>query len=288
MRFFITFLIIAVFLNHNTATAQAKADTEEAVYYKIITADEIIFIGKLLKNDPKEVVLLTENVGEVSIPKYQITSMEEMGKKQQSKLKNKEAFDGLYVYTNSAHSIPKGEVVAVWRLIGPAVNFGITDNFTLGVTSSWLGAPLLANVKYTFELASKVRAGVGGSFGTVSWINPSTFIGLPFANVTVGDGKRNVTLLVGRAFFKDSEDGFQFNYFNLAGMIKGQGTVSFVMDSFILLDPFTSSAVGLVIPGMRFQTKPYKAFQFGLGGAFSTLDNSTAGGAINAQWFRKF
>ncbi|MFM7311236.1 MAG: hypothetical protein ACKOZY_11550, partial [Flavobacteriales bacterium] len=78
-------LFILFTLGFSTTWANAQVRTDDYVndttsidYYKITKQDGNIITGRLKSMDAREVILITDNLGEVSIPKHEIKSMDKL------------------------------------------------------------------------------------------------------------------------------------------------------------------------------------------------------------------
>jgi hypothetical protein len=194
-------------------------------------------------------------------------------------------------------------------LYGPDFQFGLGKNVGIGVMSTWVGMPIIGTLKYSFSKTEKLHYGFGLLAGTGSWALPEWGMALPFGVVTLGDKKNNINFSAGYGAIieKGKSDG-RF-LFSIAGFSKVGKKISLVLDSFIMpagnyfneeeinYNPSTGynetiivrkrkEGFALIIPGIRWQLDPNKAFQFGFAGLMVN------GEAVPApipmiQWFRK-
>ncbi|MCB9246711.1 MAG: hypothetical protein H6606_09820 [Flavobacteriales bacterium] len=279
-------LLLCIFTLGSSNRAMAQTDTS---IYMIRTSDGQQFMGKILKQDAREVTILTEDRGELIIPKFQIKEMKVV---KSGELNPKgdyipeEAFATRYFLTTNGLPIQKGENYIEWNIFGPDAQFGVGENFGVGVMTSWIGIPIIGSIKYSFPLAERVHMGFGSLVGTGSWINP-TFAGvLPYGVFTFGDRRDNFNISYGYAGITFDGDFEGRALLSFAGMTKVGKKVSLVFDSFIIPQFMndTDETFAVFVPGLRFETKPQRAFQFGFGGV------SAGGVAIPVpipivQWF---
>lgn len=283
----LVFLITLLF----SLSAYSQSDST-ATYkqYVIIKNDGTEFIGRILSQDAREVLIVTLNLGEVIIPKHEIKEIKELKAGDLDKggryIAN-EMFSTRYFFSSNGISMKKGEGYIKWGLFGPEIEYAVDDNFTIGAGSSWLAIPLIGSAKYTFKVAETVNIGVGTLLGTGSWASPNFGLALPYGSVTFGNEKKNLTFSGGylTVFGNGEADGIAL--FAIAGLIKGGNKLSFVFDSFIVPNPLDNSEpLAVLIPGLRFQSSDRKAFQFGLAGGF----NGRSGSPLafpTVQWYRK-
>jgi hypothetical protein len=157
---------------------------------------------------------------------------------------------------------------------------------------------------------------IGTLLGTSGYLgNFDYYGGLPFANVTFGDVKKNLTFSAGYGFlgsFSNSNFGVGAPIFSIAGITKVGAKASFIFDSmfgfisakssvinYSLVYPYstyttyqTTNSFGFcLMPGMRFQTKENSAFQVSLAGV-SIYDYQTKSSFTfpmpMCTWFFKF
>lgn len=60
-------------------------------------------------------------------------------------------FSTRYSFTTNALPIVKGENYALVNLYGPEVHFALSDQFSLGVMSTWIASPLILAAKYSLK-----------------------------------------------------------------------------------------------------------------------------------------
>jgi hypothetical protein len=304
-------------------SAQVRSETDEPVIHLVIKNDNAQFIGVIIFEDAREVIIRTENLGEVAIPKHEIKEIREIseGSFRGGVFIGDELFATRYFLTTNGLPVKKGDSYIQWNLFGPDFQFGVADNFGIGVMTSWIAIPIIGTAKYSRQLGEKTSLAIGGLLGTGSWAQPDFGIMLPFVALTRGGRSHNINVSAGYgAVFYSSED---YNYlsesyttekhregrilFSLAAMTKFSPAISFVFDSFIMPpgpyrtrnegvwngDHYTqrtiterSPALMVLVPGIRWHTSPNNAFQFGFTGAY--YDGEFAPVPIPmVQWFRK-
>jgi hypothetical protein len=264
---------------NNQATVKTKdikvgVDTTQTVNtrtYQITTSDGNEFFGTIISQDSKEVLIETKNMGQVSIPKYQITEIKEMepGKENGTG----ERFSTRYFITTNGLPIKKGENYIIWNLYGPDIQFGVTDHLGVGIMTSWVGIPIIGTAKYSFNLGKNTSMSLGTLIGTGSYAAPKFAMVVPFAALTFGDSKRNINFSGGYgAVWTESEDDGRV-LLSVAGMTSVSKKASLVFDSFIIPAASHSKSLSIIIPGFRLETNKGKFFQFGFGAVFQKGEN---------------
>lgn len=307
-------LLSGIFVNE--ANAQVQIDTvDKTKVYVVTTNDGGNFVGQITYFDSKEIIIITKEMGEVSIPKYQVKSIEELDPKNLNNLGEfipNEVFSTRYFITTNGLPIEKGENYIQWNLYGPDLQFGVGKNFGIGVMTSWMGMPLIGSAKYSFSVGKSVNLGLGLLAGTGSWASIGSGGVLPFGVLTVGNRKSNLNISAGYvAFYLDqsqfgiADGNMSRPLCSIAGMTKVGKKVSLVFDSFIvgqggsktetqynpttgLYEDITVKRKGgaLLIPGIRLQTQNNSAFQFGFAGLI--VNNDLVPFPIPmVQWYRK-
>ena len=274
---------------------ESKTDTtkQELEYHVITKHDGSEFIGVIITQDAREILLRTKDLGDIYIPKHEIKQIDKISAKEAEKHIDRVAIDELfatrYFLTTNGFATPKGNHYAYFSILGPEVHFAVSDRTTIGIMSSWIGSPIVLAPKFTLTNPdSDVQFGVGGLFGTAGYIAPEWGLAVPYAALTFGSKKANINISAGYGVAGDfgSIDGGQF-LFSLGGVVQASRKLKFVFDSMMISyeqrnynynsnnNTYTTSteAIFLIMPGVRYQVETNKAFQFG----FANLANSGNG-----------
>lgn len=259
--------------------------------YIITTFNGGEFVGKLLIDNQKVVVILTEKRGRIEIPKYEIEEMRAIKSNEMSKKGAyipDQVFATRYFISTNGLPIKKGESYMLFSLWGPDINFGLADNLSVGVMTSWFAIPIIFTAKYSIQLNEKNSMALGLLAGHTLWYSSLLNAGgvLPFGAYTYGTRKSNITFSAGYAqAFADGESGGT-TVLSLAGIGHISRNISFVFDSWIMPN-FDNQTGALIMPGLRFQNKDKNAFQFGFAGVVSSEGSAPVPLPL-VQWFRKF
>jgi hypothetical protein len=270
--------------------AQQDGQSFQTRFQKITKYDGTIFIGKILTQDAREILIDTKEVGQVIIPKHEVKKIEEIKDGEiglDGEYLPPEIFSTRYFITTNGLPIEKGESYTQWNLFGPDFQFGIAKNLGVGVMTTWFATPIIGSAKYSINLSQNVNLGIGTLLGTGSWVAPDFAMALPFSSLTFGDRRQNLSFSGGYgliAYGRHTEGRFLAS---IAIMSKITKKVSFVFDSFIMPEVnYSSDNFAILIPGLRFQFQNESAFQFGFAGLI--LDNELIKVPLPAfQWFRK-
>lgn len=178
-------LLLAIsFLFSATAICQEATTQDSTKLFLVTKNDGIEFLGVILTSDAREVLIRTEKIGDVYVPKHEIKSIKEVNPKFYSEFTGEELFATRYFITTNGLPIKKGENYIQWNVYGPDFQFGIADNFGVGVMTSWAAIPIIANAKYSIKLSEKTSMALGALAGTGSWALPDFGLALPFASFT--------------------------------------------------------------------------------------------------------
>lgn len=289
IKYVVSILILGTCINFQGSDIQAQTQRDASKTYLVIKNDGSRYTGKIISEDAREVLLLTSNLGEISIPKHEIREIRELESDEinaDGSMKRSQTFATRYFLSTNGLGIDKGESYIIWNLFGPDAQFGVSDNVSLGIVTTWFGSPIIGSVKYSYPLSDKTHLGLGTLLGTGSWAALDAFVGLPYASITTGDKSKNFTFSTGYGFIAEPSDSYGRMLFSIAGMTPINDKLSFVLDSYFV--PFGGSGEtgALIIPGLRFQTEERKAFQLGFAGV--AVDGELAPFPFPMiQWFRK-
>lgn len=279
MKSLYTLLLLGLFAIPGVMQAQ---EFDPEVVYIVVKNDGTRFTGNIVKSDAREILLKTTTIGEIYIPKHEIRSITPF---KEGDDQYKEVFATRYFLTTNGLPIEKGDSYVQWHLFGPDLHFGVHDNYSVGVMTTWFASPVVGSFKYTNQLGPKRSYALGVLAGSTLWSSEDWVrLALPYAALTFGDANQNINFSAGYgAVAYPGYRGGQF-MMGVGGMKKMTRSGTFVFDSLV----FTSSdeSVILLIPGFRIQTKEKSAFQFGFPGVYVSGRSSPLGFPV-VSWFRK-
>jgi hypothetical protein len=292
-------LVTLIFILTATLSSLAQSDTEIKVV-KLTNGNE--YIGKIISDDGREVLIETNNVGKIYVNKNDIKSISAYDPAEFTVLNNdivkSTAFSTRYTFTTNALPIKKKDSYYMINLWGPEFHMTIADNFNIGVMSTWFASPIAVAAKYSIPTKNpKVNFSVGEIVGSGGYIAPEMVLSLSFANITLGDRDKNLTI-AGGYLVSNPEIGFGNPSHGPMGSIGAHVRISdkssFIFDSMFgstkrdytnfgspstMYTPFF-----LFMPGLRLEQGEGKAVQFCMAGA--SFD-----GAVfpfpYVTWFRK-
>ncbi|MBD3637851.1 MAG: hypothetical protein HUJ25_10890 [Crocinitomicaceae bacterium] len=182
--------------------SQVENDTTKVKVVKIVRHDGVEYVGEIIKDDGREVLIRTKNLGDIYIPKSEIASITELKKEDLIAVGNLRVagpFATRYYFTNNALPIKKGEDYAMLHLYGPEVHFSVADNLSIGVMATWIAAPIGVAAKYSIPIKEdKLYASVGTiMFSSGYLFQAKGWGGLHWGSITFGRPGKNITLSSG-------------------------------------------------------------------------------------------
>ena len=292
----ITFILILIF-----ASMQSEAFFENSVFSseidtlptkelsKITKNDGSEFVGEILSEDAREILVELLDGRKVYIPAHEIKKIEKVkagALTDNGEVRENEVFATRYDFTTNALPIEKGESYYSINLYGPEVHFGVSKNLGVGILTTWFGTPMVGSIKYTYSVEKDFHIGVGALVGTMSWARPDIFLGLPFGMVTFGDKQKNINFSGGYGIAGIDGEYSSIPLASIAGMTKVNKNITFVFDS-ILLFPEEEGAVAVLTPAIRLHRKNNNSsFQFGFS-AFRADGESFPLPLPNLKWYYK-
>ncbi len=190
-----------------------QEQTDSLVVITLTNGD--LRVGKILKDDGREILLETREIGKIYIRKENIQSIvpyqAEKFKEMNGELRSTGPFTTRYYFTTNALPMLKGENYAVVNLYGPEVHFAVSNRLNMGVMATWMASPFVFSAKYTIPTSNpKLNFGLGTLAGTSGYLsNFRGYGGLHWGMVTIGDRMTNLTVSVGYSYIKT---GINKNY----------------------------------------------------------------------------
>jgi hypothetical protein len=243
----------------NRSFAQEQRDTS-AIIHKVVKQNGASFVGRILSEDAREMLMDSRELGLVYIPRHEIKEVVEINK--EDTLSNGNLFATRYFLTTNGFPVRKGDDYIQWNLFGPDFQFGIADHFGVGIMTSWVGMPIIGTAKYSLNLGKNLCGGLGFLGGTGSWAFPKYGLLLPFGFLTIGTHSNNLNFSAGYGvvFAERTENSYTLvntptdystnNYtsvgttfndsqgrflWSVAGMFRLNSKFSFVFDSFFMV-----------------------------------------------------
>ena len=314
------FILIALFTIVNGSFSQVNGE-KDPVKMVVTKNDGSEYIGFILEDDGREILLNTEEIGKIYLPKHMIKSIvtyadyiknkeaeKEVETKEDSKdpveeIKEEQPKDTVeappgepdyisrhttkYIQSDNAYPLRRGEAFIKLMPVGLEAQFPLMKNWSMGLMTSYLGAPLAVKSKLSFKVldSSYVSLDImygsmvfGGLFGS----GAEDGGGLASLGFTFGNRKTNFTIRGGyglihqvrstgvwndtTGFFVQGASVFfmfHFGVANFGGIINLSDKLDIVLD---LVGAFGSERTVLTgAAALRFGPSPQHRFQTGLG-----------------------
>jgi hypothetical protein len=320
-------LILSILFVILTPILWSQEDTTavaEKKLVRLIQTDKTELVGYVLKQDEREIQFETQDGRKIFIPQYVIREIIPLSTSDfnvKGDYVGEDMFATRYFITTNGLPVKKGEHYIQWNLFGPDFQFALSDNFGVGLMTSWMAMPLVGTAKYSFKLKNeKNQFAIGALLGTSSWaaFSGANFGGaLPFATLSHGSRTGNIAVSGGYGAVWIDGDVQGRALTSIAGMVKVGPKISLVFDSFIIprgktetinssytdyvynqqtqlydevivnyTEERTRPGLALLIPGVRWHIEEGKAFQFGFTGVIAG-DFFVPVPIPMVQWYRR-
>lgn len=261
-------ILLFIFLLTTTSRQVSAQHVADSAIIRIETRDGNEYVGRLVSQDANKVVLLTENLGEISILTKNIVAQKEILPDQ---IKDGEIWfpnpqSTRYFWAPNGYGLKKGEgyYQNIWVLWNQFA-YGITDNFSIGATVIPLflfggsPTPVFINPKLSFPLEkNKFNLGAGALAGTILGEPDATF-GILYGVSTFGTPDNNVSLGLGYGFA--GGEWASTPLINLSGMFRLSSRWYFLSENYYIGTSVNGG--GIISGGARWIIKK-AALDFGL------------------------
>jgi len=201
----------------NFCISQTESGDTTKKTLKIITKfDGTVYIGVILSDDGREILIDTESLGKIYISKKSIRSITNVGDDEVNEVGMYEPegpFTTRYYFTTNALPLKKGEDYAMVHLYGPEVHFSLGGGFSIGAMTTWFVSPFILAMKKSFKTKKeKINFSIVTLIGSSGYLNAfSGYGGLGFATFTYGTPANNVSVSLGYGFFNPGRNAFLGN-----------------------------------------------------------------------------
>ena len=201
----ITALIIFFFLAFQVcAQTSEKIEEKKENLVLIIKNSGGEYIGEIISDDGREILLITKTIGKIYINKSEISSIskveENLKTNKNGEFRASGPFTTRYYFTNNALPIKKNENYALVHVYGPEIHFSVGNKTSLGIMASWIASPIGLVLKQQVYSKNKFHVSIGSILGSSGYINQGqTYGGLHWGTITIGDRTSNVSFSAGLA-----------------------------------------------------------------------------------------
>ncbi len=187
----------------------AKTNSLDTSLYIIKTNDGNSIIGRFLEENPRETTIKLQDNRVVILPSYIIVSRSKVSTDNMIKgrvfIPN--PHPSRYFYTPTALPMKKDEIyIQSIYLLTAQLQYGITDNWSLGIATTVAGIPMFISSKYSYKIKENHHIAIGGQVGNLTYIEPNTYLGIGFGCYTYGNAESNISVAAGYSMY--SEKGY--------------------------------------------------------------------------------
>ena len=226
------FLIVILAVFAHSASAQELKTFDTTLTYGISTKDGAYLTGKVIEETPEFIVVKKKTGLEIKIPRESIR-MSKALRGLPSGGYGPIPHPSRYLYAPSAIPLKRGEgYLNMIYFLAYQAQYGISDNFSLGITTTPIFMPSFINAKYAQKIKDNWYASAGFQMGKLWYADPET-LGVLFANTTYGDEEANITLNLGYGFYSQSNENLPI--IEVSGLFRSTNKVSFVGEVWVLL-----------------------------------------------------
>lgn len=194
------------------SNAQVPTQETDTLKYLIVRNNGIEYVGQIISDDGRELLIMTQQLGKIYIPKSEVKSISKIDEStdyRAGEYLGQGVFTTRYQFTTNAFPIKKGENYALINLYGPEVHFGVLPNLSVGIMATWIASPIALALKYTIPTQNpKLNFGLGTIMASSGYFNQAKgYGGLHWGMATYGTRRSNATLSLGYGYFNS---GFSF------------------------------------------------------------------------------
>lgn len=291
-------LFLIVFILQSSLLVFGQIDSTKKVL--VTKHDGGQYIGFLLSDDGREILIETEEIGKIYIPKHLLRSIKELPSN--SYQTNTDSINNLkdstetygyrnfmstkYIQGDNAFPLRKGESFLKFMPLGMEGQFYLKENWSMGAMTSYIGAPIALRTKWSIPFKDSNYFSLDviyGSmmFGSLYGSGIGTGGGALSAGLTFGDRSTNYTVKTGFVFLHEEVqigwwDEINFIWNEGPSVVYGypsayasfSGMTNVGQKSKFVFDLFAGAGTGgsLIAAGgaFRFGPKPKHLFQLGL------------------------
>ena len=258
MRFF---SIILTFLICSSVFAQDLLKNKKYIFE---FRDGTTIIGTYLYSKEGNIWIKDLLNDEVYLPKVMVAQVHEAN---ENNIVNGEYWfpnlhDTRYFFSPSAYGLDEGEGYyghsywVLWQM-----QYGISDDLSVGFGTTLIGLPTSLNVKYCQELKKNLNAAFGyfwvGDLFNVSGGDENSFINLPYTVLTTGSKEKNLSIGFGYNLQEISNgdiDAIDRLALNVGGVTRTSRRFSLIFEAW-LLNIGSDEPIALGGPGVRYYRK---------------------------------
>ena len=200
----LTTYIIFLFLSFQISSQTSEEiENENENLVLIIKNNGGEYMGEIISDDGREIIVVTKSIGKIFINKADISSISKVS--EENNIQNKEfrasgPFTTRYYFTTNAIPIKKNDSYGIVHLYGPEVHLSVGNKTSIGVMATWIASPIALVLKQQIYSNNNFHVSIGSIIGSSGFINQGqTYIGLHWGTMTFGNRLSNVSFSAGIA-----------------------------------------------------------------------------------------
>jgi hypothetical protein len=211
MRKFTSYIILFFLAFQIQIFSQTSEEIENKNLVLIVKNDGGEFIGEIISDDGREILVVTKAIGKIFINKSDISSITKVDEGLENK-ENKEfrasgPFTTRYYFTTNALPIKKNDNYGLIHLYGPEIHLSVGNKTSIGLMATWIASPIALVLKQQIYSNNKFHVSIGSIIGSSGYLNDGqTYGGLHWGTMTFGNRLSNVSFSAGLAHINWTEN----------------------------------------------------------------------------------
>jgi hypothetical protein len=190
-----------------TLTQAGDSLLYEGRIVKIVMVNKLERIGEIIADDGREILLKTNSLGYIYIPKNDIISITPLRvdstlEVYDDYIREIGSYNTRYYFTTNALPLQKNEDYAMLHVYGPEIHFSMSKRLSLGIMTTWIASPFVFAAKYSIPTKNKnVNFGFGTLLGSSGYLLQFRgYGGVHWGMLTLGNRMRNINISAGIAY----------------------------------------------------------------------------------------
>ena len=215
MRKFTSYMILLFLAFQIQIFSQKSKEIENKNLVLIVKNDGGEFIGEIISDDGREILVVTKAIGKIFINKSDISSItkvdEDLKNKENKEFRASGPFTTRYYFTTNALPIKKNDNYGLIHLYGPEIHLSVGNKTSIGLMATWIASPIALVLKQQIYSNNNFHVSIGSIIGSSGYINQGqTYGGLHWGTMTIGNRLSNVSFSAGLAHINWTSNNTDF------------------------------------------------------------------------------